>query len=203
MFLCRLNPSCPFSCSTVDPPWHFSAGAHEASCHWQTGTLQLKYPEETRDQRWLFSSPPSSVLVSTSLFFFNTSPFKVTGCSVVFSTQNILYILYTQSYWQRAWITTILFTTFISTGVTSEWSIVLDCKLTMYHWQHHPCVIVKLISIGHSNIASDEIIFSICDFCECSDGDSVRPVVHHWSLINSITGSATGLTNLFCHNKAD
>lgn len=124
MFLCRLNPSCPFSCSTVDPPWHFSAGAHEASCHWQTGTLQLKYPEETRDQRWLFSSPPSSVLVSTSLFFFNTSPFKVTGCSVVFSTQNILYILYTQSYWQRAWITTILFTTFISTGVTSEWSIV-------------------------------------------------------------------------------
>lgn len=28
-------------------------------------------------------------------------------------------------------------------------------------------------------------------------------VVHHWSLINSITGSATGLTNLFCHNKAD
>lgn len=200
MFLCRLNPSCPFSCSTVDPPWHFSAGAHEASCHWQTGTLQLKYPEETRDQRWLFPSSLLFVLVSTSLFFFNTSPFKVTGCSVVFSTQNILYILYTHSYWQRAWITTILFTTFISTGVTSEWSIV--------NWQCTTGNIIRvwLWSWFPLDIQTSPVMKSSSQFVIFVSAVMVTvwgQVVHHWSLINSITGSATGLTNLFCHNKAD
>lgn len=200
MFLCGLNPSCPFSCSTVDPPWHFSAGAHEASCHWQTGTLQLKYPEETRDQRWLFPSSLLFVLVSTSLFFFNTSPFKVTGCSVVFSTQNILYILYTHSYWQRAWITTILFTTFISTGVTSEWSIV--------NWQCTTGNIIRvwLWSWFPLDIQTSPVMKSSSQFVIFVSAVMVTvwgQVVHHWSLINSITGSATGLTNLFCHNKAD
>lgn len=200
MFLCRLNPSCPFSCSTVDPPWHFSAGAHEASCHWQTGTLQLKYPEETRDQRWLFPSSLLFVLVSTSLFFFNTSPFKVTGCSVVFSSQNILYILYTHSYWQRAWITTILFTTFISTGVTSEWSIV--------NWQCTTGNIIRvwLWSWFPLDIQTSPVMKSSSQFVIFVSAVMVTvwgQVVHHWSLINSITGSATGLTNLFCHNKAD
>lgn len=200
MFLCRLNPSCPFSCSTVDPPWHFSAGAHEASCHWQTGTLQLKYPEETRDQRWLFSSPPSSLSWSLQAFFFNMSPFKVTGCSVVFSSQNILYILYTHSYWQRAWITTILFTTFISTGVTSEWSIV--------NWQCTTGNIIRvwLWSWFPLDIQTSPVMKSSSQFVIFVSAVMVTvwgQVVHHWSLINSITGSATGLTNLFCHNKAD
>lgn len=45
-FLCRLNPSCPLSRVAVDPSWHFSAGTHEASCHWQNGTPQLQYSDK-------------------------------------------------------------------------------------------------------------------------------------------------------------
>lgn len=140
------------------------------------------------------------VLVSTSLFFFNTSPFKVTGCSVVFSSQNILYILYTHSYWQRAWITTILFTTFISTGVTSEWSIV--------NWQCTTGNIIRvwLWSWFPLDIQTSPVMKSSSQFVIFVSAVMVTvwgQVVHHWSLINSITGSATGLTNLFCHNKAD
>lgn len=171
MFLCRLNPSCPFSCSTVDPPWHFSAGAHEASCHWQTGTLQLKYPEETRDQRWLFPSSLLFVLVSTSLFFqYVTFQGHWVFCCFL-KSEHFVHIVHTQL------LTESLNHNNLIHNFYFHWSYfwMEHRKLTMYHWQHHPCVIVKLISIGHSNIASDEIIFSICDFCECSDGDSVRP----------------------------
>lgn len=83
MFLCILNPSCPFSCSAVDPFWHFSGGIHEASCHWQTGTLQL----QTKLKEGCFHS---SLYLRVYRRSFGMSPFKVTGCS----QPVILIILY-------------------------------------------------------------------------------------------------------------
>lgn len=83
MFLCILNPSCPFSCSAADPFWHFSGGIHEASCHWQTGTLQL----QTKLKEGCFHS---SLYLRVYRRSFGMSPFRVTGCS----QPVILIILY-------------------------------------------------------------------------------------------------------------
>lgn len=87
MFLCRLNPSCPFSCSAVDPSWHFSAGAQEASCHWQTATLQL----QTEPKQGCFLPTLHPRVYRRS--FSTSPPSNVTGCfaacsSVVFSSQD-------------------------------------------------------------------------------------------------------------------
>lgn len=87
MFLCRLNPSCPFSCSAVDPSWHFSAGAQEASCHWQTVTLQL----QTEPKEGCFLPTPHPRVYRRS--FSTSPPSNITGCfaacsSVVFSSQD-------------------------------------------------------------------------------------------------------------------
>ncbi len=51
-----IKPYMSFQLLCCDLSWHFSAGVHRASCHWQIGTLQLRYPEETRHQKKVVST---------------------------------------------------------------------------------------------------------------------------------------------------
>lgn len=203
MFLCRLNPSCPFSCSTVDPPWHFSAGAHEASCHWQTGTLQLKYPEETRDQRWLFPSSLLFVLVSTSLFFSIRHLSRSLGVLLFSQLRTFCtYCTHTvidrelesqQSYSQLLFPLELLLNG--ASSLTVNWQCTTGNIIRVWLWSWFP------LDIQTSPVMKSSSQFVI--FVSAVMVTVWGQVVHHWSLINSITGSATGLTNLFCHNKAD
>lgn len=153
MFLCRLNPSCPFSCSAVDPSWHFSAGVHRASCHWQTGTLQLQYPEETRDQKkvvLLFLSVCTGVLL-VCLLSRSLSVYILYFCCFPESEHIVHIIIGTHSVIDNPWkelesqisCVQMFLLCFLYLGVASEKSVAaLDCKSTVhvYCWQLRPCL---------------------------------------------------------------
>lgn len=128
MFLFRLNPSCSFCCSVVDPPWHFSAGTHEASCHWQA--QPFSYNIQSRHKR----------VVSTLLFL---------------SVCNVLLHVPVQGHWM---VTSCSFLSFLSHSTQHMCCVCkCKCQTRKRPFNIMPCVNIFLVTCFHLKVTPNSM----------------------------------------------